>query len=242
MTETRTIVVTSRTSVTAVAYPTAEAALATLVLGHGAGANQSSDFMVGFASGLAARGVNVVTFNFPWAERGKKLPDTQPVLEECYRAVLSEVAGDALLGSGPLFIGGKSLGGRMATHVAASLALDAGSVSTWPTRLRGLVLLGYPLHPPARPQQVRVAHLVRITHPMLFVQGAKDAFGTPDELRAFVDVLPARCEIHTVELGGHSFDVPKRSGLAQDKVWAAVQDRIVGWIQSVIAAEPGVRD
>ena len=135
-----------------------------------------------------------------------------------------------------MLIGGKSLGGRVATHVAASLAIDAGSVSTWPTRLRGLVLLGYALHPPGRPQQVRVSHLPAITHPMLFVQGTKDAFGTPAELRAFVDVLQARCEIYPVEQGGHSFDVPKRSGLPQPAVDAAVQDRIVEWIRTVIAA------
>jgi hypothetical protein len=236
MTETRRAVVATGTSVTAVTYPAETDALATLVLGHGAGAHQSSDFMVGFANGLSARGLDVVTFNFPFTERGKKLPDPQPVLEECYRAVLSEVSGDHRLGAGPLFIGGKSLGGRMATHVAASLAIDAGSVSAWPTRLRGLILLGYPLHPPGRPQQVRVSHLPAITHPMLFVQGAKDAFGTPAELRAFVDVLPARCEIYPVDQGGHSFDVPRRSGLSQVAVYAAIQDRIVEWIRGAIAA------
>jgi predicted alpha/beta-hydrolase family hydrolase len=235
MTETRGIVVASGTTVTAVVYPATAPSLATLVLGHGAGANQFSDFMVRFANNLAARGVDAVTFNFPFTERGKKLPDPQPVLEECYRAVLADVSGDPRLGKGPLFIGGKSLGGRMATHVAASLAIDSGSVATWPTRLRGLVLLGYPLHPPGRSQQVRVSHLPAIRHPMLFVQGTKDAFGTPLELRAFVDVLPARCEIYPVEQGGHSFDVTKRSGIPQDAVYAAIQDRIVEWIREVIA-------
>jgi len=240
MTETRSILVAGGTSVTAVAYLAATSAPATLVLGHGAGANQSSDFMVGFANGLAARGLDVVTFNFPFTERGKKLPDPQPVLEECYRAVLSDVSADRRLGSRPLLIGGKSLGGRVATHLAASLAIDAGSVSTWPTRLRGLVLLGYPLHPPGRPQQVRVSHLPAIRHPMLFVQGAKDAFGTPAELQTFVNVLPARCEIYPVDRGGHSFDVPKRSGIPQDAVYAAIQDRIVEWIRAVIS-EPDRR-
>ncbi len=235
MTETRNIVVGDGTRVTAVAYPASTAALATLVLGHGAGANQYSEFMVRYATGLSARGLDVVTFNFPFTERGKKLPDPQPVLEECYRAVLSDISGDPRLGSRPLFVGGKSLGGRMATHLAATLAIDAGSVATWPTRLRGVVLLGYPLHPPGRPQQVRVSHLPAITLPMLFVQGTKDAFGTPSELRVFADVLPARCEIYPVSQGGHSFDVPKRSGVPQDAVDAAVQDRIVEWIRAVIA-------
>ncbi|MCX6543404.1 MAG: alpha/beta fold hydrolase [Acidobacteria bacterium] len=236
MTETRSILAAGGTSVTALAYLAGTQALATLVLAHGAGSHQSSDFMVGFASGLAARGLDVVTFNFPFTERGRKLPDPQPVLEECYRAVLADVSGDRRLGRRPLFIGGKSLGGRMATHLAASLAIDAGSASTWPTRLRGLVLLGYPLHPPGRAQQVRVSHLPAITHPMLFVQGAKDAFGTPAELQTFVNVLPAPCEIYAVDQGGHSFDVPKRSGIPQDAVYAAIQDRIVDWIRALVAA------
>ena len=217
-------------SVTARRYQGGPPARATLVLAHGAGSSQSSEFMVAFAAGLATRGLNVVTFNFPFTERGKKLPDPQPVLEACYRAVLGQVvagpAGDAL----PLFIGGKSLGGRMASHVAAARDVDDAATDTWWGRLRGLVLLGYPLHPPGKPQQVRVSHLPHITHPMLVVQGAKDAFGTPAELRVFFDVLEAPAEIYTVEQGNHSLEVPKRSGLSQADVNAAAQDRIAAWI------------
>ncbi len=216
--------------VTARVYGGEPSPLATLVLAHGAGSSQSSDFMVAFATGLAVRGLNVVTFNFPFTERGKKLPDPQPVLEACYRAVLAQAvarpAGDAL----PLFIGGKSLGGRMASHVAAARDVDDAATDTWWDRLRGLVFLGYPLHPPGKPQQVRVSHLPHIVHPMLVVQGAKDAFGTPAELRLFFDVLQAPCEICTVEQGNHSLEVPKRSGLSQAAVFGAAQDRIVAWI------------
>lgn len=213
--------------VTARRYDGGRSPLAALVLAHGAGASQASDFMVTYASGLASRGVTVVTFNFPFTERGRKLPDPQPVLETCYRAVLDQVAADPAASALPLFIGGKSLGGRMASHVAAAGAEAGGG---WWDRLRGLVFLGYPLHPPGRPQQVRVSHLPRIVHPMLVVQGAKDAFGTPAELRLFFDVLPAPAEVYVVEQGGHSLEVPKRSGLAQMEVDAGVQDRIVTWI------------
>jgi predicted alpha/beta-hydrolase family hydrolase len=236
MTETRTVTTESGATVTSVVYREDSKPLATLVLGHGAGASQFSAFMVSYARALSERGLMVVTFNFPYTERTKKLPDPQPVLESCFRSVLTDLSESGRMGETPLFIGGKSMGGRMATHVAASLAIDAGSVASWPTQLRGLVLLGYPLHPPGRAQQVRVSHLPSISHPMLFVQGTKDAFGTPTELRAFVDVLPAPCEIYPVDQAGHSFDVLKRSGIPQDAVHAAVQDRIVEWIRATASS------
>ena len=218
-------------TVTALSYPAAAPVGATLVLGHGAGANQQSEFMTGFAIALAGRGLDVVTFNFPFTERGRKLPDPQPVLESCFRAVIEQVATLPGFGAQPLFIGGKSLGGRMASHVAA--APDAGEQGppAWWAQLRGLVFLGYPLHPPGRPQQVRVSHLAHVTHPMLFVQGERDAFGTPQELRAFVDVLSAPCTLHAVAHGGHSLDVPKRLGVPQSEIYAGVQDTIAAWIR-----------
>ena len=217
------------TRVTARRYDGGPSPLAALVLAHGAGASQASEFMVTFASGLASRGLTVVTFNFPFTERGRKLPDPQPVLEACYRAVLATVAAHPATAALPLFIGGKSLGGRMASHLAAAGAADAAD-ATWWANLRGLVFLGYPLHPPGRPQQVRVSHLPHIVHPMLVVQGARDAFGTPAELRLFFDVLPAQSEVFAVEQADHSLEVLKRSGLPQPQVNAAVQDRIVAWI------------
>lgn len=234
MPQTRTVDLGSGRQVTALHYAAVGHAVSTLVLAHGAGANQSSEFMSGFAAGLAARGHDVVTFNFLYTERGRKLPDPQPVLEACFRAVLDMIAADTSLGSRPLVIGGKSMGGRMATHVAASQDAGESGPSAWWSHLAGLVLLGYPLHPPGKPQQVRVAHLPRVTHPMLFVQGERDAFGTPVELRGFVDVLSAPCMLHAVEHAGHSFDVPKRAGISQDLLYAAIQDTIDGWIRRVV--------
>ena len=216
--------------VTARRYGSVAAPLATLVLAHGAGSSQSSEFMVTFATGLAERGLRVVTFNFPFTERGKKLPDPQPVLEACYRAVLAQIAADPAAGRLPLFIGGKSLGARMASHVAAARDIEGAAAGTWWDRLRGLVFLGYPLHPPGKPQQVRVSHLPHVIHPMLVVQGAKDAFGTPAELRLFFDVLEAPTEIYVVEQGNHSLEVPKRSGIPQAEVTRAALDRIAAWI------------
>jgi predicted alpha/beta-hydrolase family hydrolase len=130
-------------AVTAIRYPATGPSVATLVLAHGAGASQFSDFMVHVATALADRHLDVVTFNFPFTERGKKLPDPQPVLESCYRTVLAHVAADPDLGRRPLIIGGKSLGARMATHLAAARDAADSDADTWWDRLAGLVLLGY---------------------------------------------------------------------------------------------------
>ena len=241
MADQRRIELDGRTAITASVYAAAAPALAPLVLAHGAGANQFSPFMVEFAGALAARHVDVVTFNFPFTERGKKLPDPQPVLEACYRAVLARVSADPDLGAHPLFIGGKSLGGRMASHVAASRDAADSDAITWWDRLRGLVFLGYPLHPPGKPQQVRVSHLPHITHPMLIVQGSRDAFGSPAELRTFFDVLAAPADLYVVEQGNHSLEVPKRSGIAQAQVFAQAQDRMVSWISERAAPATRVR-
>jgi hypothetical protein len=239
MADARRIELEGGAAVTAMVYAADAPAIATLVLAHGAGSNQLSGFMIEFAGALAARQLDVVTFNFPFTERGKKMPDPQPVLEACYRAVLAQIAADPVLGARPLFIGGKSLGGRMASHVVAARDAADSDAVTWWDRLRGLVFLGYPLHPPGKPQQVRVSHLPHIRHPMLIVQGAKDAFGTPAELRTFFDVLAAPSEIYVVEQGNHSLEVPKRSGLAQAQVFAQAQDRIAAWISE--RAAPAIR-
>ena len=211
---------------TALVYPaSASPAGCTLILGHGAGAGQQSAFMVAFAGALANRGVDVVTFNFLYTEQGRHIPDRAPALESCYRSVISAVAARAETGGGALFIGGKSMGGRIATQVAA--ADPSLNVS-------GLVLLGYPLHPPGRPAEKRDKHLPSIARPMLFVQGSRDAFGTPSELAPVFDLLTPRPAIHIVEGGDHSFKVAKRD--AQEAVYAAVQDAIVAWMKTVTAS------
>jgi predicted alpha/beta-hydrolase family hydrolase len=204
--------------VSALVYPAAAPnAGVTLILAHGAGAGQGSDFMIRFATGLSARGIDAVTFNFSYTEQGRRIPDPNRKLESCYRAVIERSRSHA---RNKLAIGGKSMGGRIASQVAAA---DADDVS-------GLVFLGYPLHPPGRPEELRAKHLTRIRIPMLFVQGARDAFGTPDELRPIVQTLPLAA-LHVVEGGDHSFKVRKRDGVAQEVVHEAVLDRIAGWLR-----------
>ena len=193
---------------------------ATLILAHGAGAPQSSAFMVDFARGLARRGCQAVTFNFPYTEQGRRLPDRAPTLEACFRDVIAAIRARADLGTGPLVIGGKSMGGRIASHLAAQGLAD----------LAGLVALGYPLHPPGRPEQLRALHLARIRQPMLIVQGSRDAFGTPEELRPALVPLGATATLQVVEGGDHSFKVPKRGPITQEEVFERVQDEISRWI------------
>ena len=212
--------------VTAIVYPAAKRAQAgiTLILGHGAGAGQTSGFMVSFATALAARGIETVTFNFLYMEQGRRLPDPKDKLEGCYRAVIETVA-HRMHGHGRLAIGGKSMGGRIASQVAAGDVPD----------VTGLVLLGYPLHPPGKMDQLRAKHLSDIKAPMLFVQGSRDTFGTPDELRPIIKKLKAPAELFEVAGGDHSFKVLKSAGVAQEDVYEAVLDRIERWLRATLA-------
>jgi predicted alpha/beta-hydrolase family hydrolase len=211
-------------AVTALRYPAPEpAAPLTLVLAHGAGAPQTSAFMVDFAQALAHRGFPTVTFNFPYMEEGRRLPDRSSTLEACFRAVVAAVRQRPDAGAGRLVIGGKSLGGRMASHVAAARLDD----------LAGLVLLGYPLHPPGQALKLRAEHLARIREPMLFVQGARDAFGTPEELSPILAPLGPTVRVHVVADGDHSFKVPKRGPVPQPQVFARVQDEVAGWLRGL---------
>jgi predicted alpha/beta-hydrolase family hydrolase len=196
---------------------------ATLVLGHGAGGNQSAGFMVLFASRLAVRGIDAATFNFVYTEKKRKIPDRTDKLESCYRAVIAALQSRAELAKNSLFIGGKSMGGRIASHLA-SQGVDG---------LSGCVFLGYPLHPPGNPDRLRAAHLSTITVPLLFVQGSKDTFGTPEELRPILAGLTAPSTLEVIEGGDHSFKVPKKGGPTQDEIYNRVIDRIVDWMTSI---------
>ena len=213
--------------VSAVLYPSAAANAAgvTMILGHGAGANQNSGFMVSYAEQLAARGIDTVTFNFLYTERRRRLPDRNDALEACYRSVIDAFAdrvAHQTSGRNRVAIGGKSMGGRIASQVAAKHPVD----------LLGLVFLGYPLHPPGKPEQLRSKHLSQIRAPMLFVQGSRDAFGTPEELQPIVRNLPAPVELYVVDGGDHSFKVAKKSGVPQQQVHGLILDHVAQWLRA----------
>jgi uncharacterized protein len=206
--------------------PAESPAVALLVLGHGAGTSHDHASIVVVALGLASRGIETVTFNFPYREAKRRVPDRPDVLERCFRAVIASARRSAH--GLPVFIGGKSLGGRMASHLAAVGDSD----------LAGLVCLGYPLHPPNKPEKLRVEHLPRIRIPVLIVQGSRDAFGTPDELRPHLGTISAPVSVVVVEQGDHSFRVPKRVASA-DEVMRRALDEIAGWVRERVRV--GVR-
>jgi predicted alpha/beta-hydrolase family hydrolase len=196
-----------------------EGARAAIVLAHGAGAPQTHPWMVQMASALAARGLEVVTFNFLYTAAKRRVPDKTPVLEATWRAAVVAARARSAAARRRLFIGGKSMGGRMATHVAA----EPGAIEG----LAGVVLLGYPLHPPGQPEKLRAAHLARVEAPMLFVQGTRDTFGTPAELEPFVAPLAARgTRLFAVEGGDHSLAPLKSSGVTAAQAMARVADEI----------------
>jgi predicted alpha/beta-hydrolase family hydrolase len=213
-------------SVTALHYAAAAPeAPAALIIAHGAGAGQLSGFMTATARTVANLGFDVVTFDFPYMEARRRVPDRAPVLEACYSAVVA--ATSQRLQPHALFIGGKSMGGRMATHIAAA-------DPTLP--IAGLVLFGYPLHPPGKPQQRRDAHLPSIRVPTLVIQGSRDTFGTPDELRPAFALVAAPVTLHPIEGGDHSFKVSPGGKARQSAVDDEVCRTAAAWMRATADA------
>src|SRR5262249_5735364 len=193
--------------VTALVYSSdMSSARATLILAHGAGAGQQSPFIVSFARGVSALGLGAVTFNFPYTEQHRRVPDRRPVLDACYVAVIHIVRQHFGTARAALFIGGKSMGGRIATHVAA--ADPALPVA-------GLELLGSPLHRPGKRTERRDAHLGNVRRPMLIVQGSRDTFGTPAEFAPLLGKLSPTPMMHVIDGGDHSFKVSRTGKAAQ---------------------------
>jgi uncharacterized protein len=189
-----------------------------VLIAHGAGAGMSSPFISFVHASLATAGYVAVKFNFPYAEARRRTPDPRPVLERCYRTVLDAVAADRALLPPWIAIGGKSLGGRIASYLGAAGA-----------PVRGLFFLGYPLHPAGTPDVLRAEHLPAVSVPMLFIQGTRDALCDFDRLRPVVARLP-RATLHVVEGGDHSFRLPRRDGKPEESVWSDVVGAVVRWL------------
>ncbi|MCA1831355.1 MAG: alpha/beta family hydrolase [Actinomycetota bacterium] len=192
----------------------AEDAVADLVIAHGAGGSIATPQLVRIADAVATRGVTVTRFNFPYAERGRKSPGSPKEAIACYRSVAEAVAAPGRR----LFIGGKSYGGRMASHLAAE-----------GFQTDGLVFFGYPLHAPGKTDRLRDEHLGSIDAPMLFIEGTRDAFARVDLIEKTVASLP-RATIHLIDGADHSFAVPGRKSVDVVEELAAVAS---GWITSL---------
>ena len=195
---------------------------ATLILAHGAGAPMDSVWMSEMAGRLAARGVSVLRFEFPYmAQRrldgGKRPPNQQVKLLECWSEVYEEVRRHV---AGPLAIGGKSMGGRMASLLADALHAD------------GLVCLGYPFYAVGKPEKPRVAHLADINTPTLIVQGERDALGNRETVEAYT--LSPRIDVMWLVAGDHDLKPLKASGFTHEQHLDAAADHIASWLRSHI--------
>ena len=202
-------------------------AKARFIFAHGAGAGMDNEFMDSVATGLAARGIEVVRFNFPYmqlqSESGKKRPPNRmPALLEYYQQVLAEHATDL-----PLFVGGKSMGGRAAT------LLLADELTQSLKNVLGVVVLGYPFHPPGKPDKLRVDHLANMHCDCLIVQGERDTMGNAQEVAGYG--LPDKVRVEFLNDGDHSLKPRKASGFTHQQHIDSACDRIAAFIEQAIS-------
>ena len=192
-----------------------------LIIAHGAGGPMHSPFIRYFHTELAKQGFITVKFNFPYMEAHRKVPDRTDILEGSYRAVI-EQARQNKQDPDRIFIGGKSMGGRIASQVAATDGVDVD----------GLFFLGYPLHPPGRTEQLRDAHLYQITRPMIFLSGTRDSFAGKSLLEKVVARIGPNAQLHWIENGDHSFKRPGEKPAHTEGTQEALS-ALLGWLRSV---------
>jgi len=190
-----------------------------VVLAHGAGAGMRHPFMAQVAEDLAARSIATLRFQFPYMERRAKRPDPPPL---CYATVRAAAATAARLAPNlALFAGGKSFGGRMTSQAQAAEPIAA---------VRGLVFLGFPLHPPGQPGDARGEHLYSVRLPMLFLQGTRDQFADLALLQPLIERLGTRADLKLFQHADHSFHVPARSGTSTADVMTGLADATAQWL------------
>jgi uncharacterized protein len=189
------------------------------VFAHGAGAGMTHPFMAALAAGLAGRGVAVLRFQFPFMEHGSKRPDAPAVAQAALRAAVAAAA--SRWPGLPLFAGGKSFGGRMTSQAQAAQPLPG---------VRGLVFVGFPLHPAGTPASARGEHLAQVGVPMLFLQGTRDALADLALMRATIGSLGQRATLHVVDGADHAFHVLVRSGRNDGQVIEELADAMAKWI------------
>ena len=197
-----------------------------LILAHGAGQDMDSAFMRAVANKLTGPTLRVLRFNFQFMQAAcdsgrRRGPDRAPKLEQCWREVADHAS--ASLAPRRLFIGGKSMGGRMATRIAAD-----------GYHCDGLILLGYPLHPAGKPDKLRREHLSKIKPPMLFIQGSRDSLCRLDLLEPILQTLPS-ASLHRIDGGDHSFKLLKRLRRTEDEMFDEVAGAVRHWRSAIPA-------
>ena len=194
-----------------------------VIAAHGAGNDMEHPLLAAFTDGLAGAGYPAWRFNFPYKEKGLKLPDRPETLEATWAAVCRRAAGES--GARRLVAAGKSMGGRIASIMAAEGRLP----------VEGLIFLGYPLHPADDPSRLRDAHLYRITIPMLFFAGTRDRLCDLGKLQAVLGRLTGTWRLDVIEGGDHSFQLPKAMGVVQSDVFARIADTSIQWLEATFA-------
>jgi len=197
-------------------------ARACYVMAHGAGAGMKHPFMTAVSNELAARGIATLLYQFPYMERGSKRPDSPKLAQTTVRAAVTEAA--RLVPGLALFAGGKSYGGRMTSQAQAASPLPG---------VRGLVFLGFPLHPPGKPSGERAGHLFDVRIPMLFLQGARDDFADVKLLRPLVERFGENSTLRLFADADHSFHVPARTGRKDADVRGEVLDALADWMDGL---------
>ena len=195
-----------------------------VVVAHGAGNDMSTPLLVHFSEGLCRAGYLGLRFNFPYMEKGRKAPDPQEKLVRTWQAAFEFVTNHAQFGTPRIVAAGKSMGGRIASQMAAD-----GHISPM-----ALVFLGYPLHPPGKKDQLRDEHLYRIRIPMLFFAGSLDALCDLELLKPVVGRLKASTVLDIVEGGDHSFVLPKSLGVSEAEVYDGILKRTLAWLKQMI--------
>lgn len=197
-------------------------ARACYVLGHGAGAGMRHPFMAAMAEGLFERGIATLRYQFPYIERGSKRTDPPALAHAAVRAAVREAA--RLAPGLALFAGGKSFGGRMTSQAQAASPMPG---------VRGIIFLGFPLHPAGKPSDERAEHLFRVRVPMLFLQGTKDDLAHLPLIQAVTEKLGALATLKLYEGADHSFHVPARSGRTDEDIRAKMLEAIAHWIEDM---------
>ncbi|HEV2210141.1 MAG TPA: alpha/beta family hydrolase [Verrucomicrobiae bacterium] len=196
--------------------------VACYVLAHGAGAGMRHPFLADIAQGLLERQLSTLRYQFLYMEARSKRPDPPKLAHAAVRAAVRQAS--SLVPGMPLFAGGKSFGGRMTSQAQAESPLPG---------VRGLVFLGFPLHPPGRPSEERAQHLFNVRIPMLFLQGDRDEFAELCLLQSVVGQLGARATLKLFPGADHSFHVPARTGRKDSDIRAEMLDAMKTWIESV---------
>ena len=196
-----------------------------VLLAHGAGADMNAATLTTVADALAAAKIPSLRFNFPYKSAGRRGPDRPPVLEAAVREAVAELSARTNLPTDRLVVGGRSMGGRICSMIAA----EDGAL--------GVALLGYPLHPPGRPETLRIDHFPELRMPVLFASGTRDAFGSPAELQKYAKKIKGTVTFHWIDTADHGFKPLKSSGRSQSAVLDDVAQVVVGFVRGLPAAK-----